>query len=128
GHSMSLEKFSENYQQIISRLKNNTRATIVVTNIPDISSAPRIPVTMRREYHQQIIEFNGRLEEIAAAHGAIVFDIYTVTHQELPGHPEHFSDDGFHPSDRGYELWAERMWPTIARTIGVDVEKTTISR
>lgn len=128
GHGVSLEEFSQNFEEILSRLKNNTRATIVVTNIPDISSAPRIPVTMRREYHQQIIEFNGRLEEIAAAHGAIVFDVYAVTHQELPAHPEYFSADGFHPSDKGYELWAERMWPTIARTIGVDVEKTTISR
>jgi len=128
GHYVSLEEFSQNYQEILSRLNNNTRATIVITNIPDISSAPQIPVAMRSEYHQRIIEFNGRLAEIAATHGAIVFDIYTVTHQELPAHPEYFSDDGFHPSDKGYELWAERMWPTIARTIGVDVETTSISR
>jgi lysophospholipase L1-like esterase len=51
-----------------------------------------------------------------------VFDIYTVTHEQLPLHPEHFSDDGFHPSDEGYELWAVRMWPTIAQTLGVDPE------
>lgn len=128
GHDLSLERFSKNYQEILTKLKNNTRATIVVTNIPDISSAPRIPAAMRSEYHQHIVEFNGRLAEIAAAHGAIVFDVYYVTHEQLPSHPEYFSDDGFHPSDEGYELWAERMWPTIARIIGVDVETTSISR
>ena len=44
-----------------------------------------------------------------------MFDIYTITHQELPAHPEYISGDGFHPSDEGYELWAEHMWPAIAK-------------
>ena len=33
-----------------------------------------------------------------------VFDIYTITTQELALHPEYFSSDGFHPSDAGYEI------------------------
>jgi lysophospholipase L1-like esterase len=122
GHGLSLGEFSKNYDEILTRLKNDTRATIVVTNIPDISSAPRIPAPMRGEYHQRILEFNDALARIAAAHGVIVFDVYVITHQQLPSHPEYFSDDGFHPSDPGYELWAEQMWPTIAKTIGVDPE------
>jgi acyl-CoA thioesterase-1 len=120
GHGLSRGEFSKNYDEILTRLRNNTRATIVVTNIPDISSAPRIPGGMSRQYHQLIVEFNGDLAKIAAAHGVIVFDIYTITHQRLPSHPEYFSSDGFHPSDQGYELWAEQMWPTIARTLGVN--------
>jgi lysophospholipase L1-like esterase len=128
GHGLSLEQFSKNYEEILARLRQNTSATIVVTNIPDISSAPRIPSGMRGEYHRHIVEFNQKLAEIAAAHDVIVFDIYTVTHEQLPSHPEYFSADGFHPSDQGYELWAERMWPIIARTIGVEVDTTSIPR
>ena len=118
GHGLSLEQFSQNYNEILARLQNDTSATIVVTNIPDISSAPRIPGPLRSEYHQRIVEFNGALTKIAAAHGVIVFDIYNITHEQLPLHPEYFSEDGFHPSDKGYELWAEQMWPTIAKAIG----------
>ncbi len=118
GHGLTLDQFSRNYEEILRTLKEKTRAEIVVTNIPDISSAPRIPGPMRSEYQQQIIEFNKRLEEIAARYGATVFDVYTITTQELPAHPEYFSSDGFHPSDEGYELWAEQMWPTVARVIG----------
>ncbi|HVQ37915.1 MAG TPA: SGNH/GDSL hydrolase family protein [Pyrinomonadaceae bacterium] len=118
GHGVRLEQFSQNYEKILARLRSNTRATIVVTNIPDISSAPRIPAAMRREYHQRIVEFNDALTAIASRHGVIVFDVYSITHQELPSHPEYFSDDGFHPSDQGYELWAEKMWPTIAQLLG----------
>jgi acyl-CoA thioesterase-1 len=120
GHGFELEEFAKNYEAILIKLKEGTRATIVVTNLPDISSAPRIPPSLRGEYQQRIIEFNGRLQEIASRHGVTVFDVFTITHEQLPSHPEYFSADGFHPSDQGYELWAEQMWPTIARVIGAE--------
>lgn len=120
GHGVTLEQFSKNYEEILSRLRSDTKAAIVVTNIPDISSAPRIPPTIRTEYHQQIVAFNQKLEEIASRHEVSVFDVYSVTHNQLPSHPEFFSEDGFHPSDQGYEFWAEQMWPVIALTIGAD--------
>jgi acyl-CoA thioesterase-1 len=118
GHGFTLEQFSRNYERILSTLKEKTRAAVVVTNIPDISSAPIIPVPMRNQYQQQIVQFNKKLEEIAARYGVPVFDVYTITERELPSHPEYFSSDGFHPSDDGYELWAEKMWPTLAGAIG----------
>lgn len=119
GHGVPLARFTENYDRILSTLKEKTQAKIVVTNIPDISSAPMIPSSMRNQYRQQIITFNQRLEEIANRRGVSVFDIYSITTRDLPSHPEYFSRDGFHPSDAGYELWAVEMWPTIARTIGI---------
>jgi len=117
GHGLTLDQFAKNYEQILSTLKEKTRARVVVTNIPDISSAPRIPGSMRSEYQRQIMQFNQRLEEIAVRHGATVFDVYSITTAELPSHPEYFSSDGFHPSDAGYELWSERMWPIVEEVI-----------
>lgn len=118
GHGLTLEQFTRNYEQILSTLKEKTHAEIVVTNLPDISTAPRIPGPMRNEYQRQIAQFSQRLEEIANRHGVTIFDVYTITKQELPSHPEYFSADGFHPSDQGYELWASSMWPTVASVIG----------
>ncbi len=118
GHGLTLEQFSKNYETILSTLKEKTHAQIVVTNLPDVSSAPRIPDSMRRTYQRQIDQFCQRLVEIAERHGVTVFDIYTITKDELPSHPEYFSSDGFHPSDAGYELWATQMWPTVAKVIG----------
>lgn len=120
GHSVPLERFGQNYERILSTLKEKTQAQIVVANIPDISSAPVVPPSLRNQYHRQIQTFNQRLEEIARRHGITVFDIYSITARDLPAHPEYFSRDGFHPSDAGYELWATEMWPTIARTIGAE--------
>src|SRR5215213_580602 len=118
GHGLTLDQFSKNYEEILSTLKEKTHAQIIVSNLPDVSSAPRIPSVMRSEYQRQIDQFCRRLEEIANRHGVTVFDVYTVTKDELPAHPEYFSADGFHPSDLGYELWATQMWPTVARVIG----------
>ena len=118
GHGLTLEQFSKNYEEILSTLKEKTHAQILVTNLPDVSSAPRIPNVMRSVYQQQIVQFCQRLEEIANRHGVILFDIFSITKDELPAHPEYFSNDGFHPSDEGYDLWATQMWPTVARVIG----------
>ena len=120
GHGFSVEEFARNYERIISTLRNKTRARIIVTNIPDISSAPRIPQFARAEYQQAIVTFNQRLEAIAARYEVTVFDVHTTTREQLPAHPEFFSSDGFHPSDAGYELWANEMWPVVARSVGLD--------
>jgi acyl-CoA thioesterase-1 len=118
GHGLTLEQFSRNYEQILSTLKEKTHARIVVSNLPDVSSAPRIPGPLRSEYQRQIEQFSERLGEIANRHGVTVFDIHSITKAELPSHPEYFSSDGFHPSDQGYELWASEMWPTVEEVIG----------
>jgi acyl-CoA thioesterase-1 len=118
GHGVTLEQFSTNYEEILSRLRHKTTAAIVVTNIPDISSAPRLPPAIRTEYQNTIVRFNQRLEEVATRYSVVIFDVYKSTQKELPSHPEYFSADGFHPSDKGYELWANEMWETIALVIG----------
>lgn len=120
GHGIGVEEFARNYEEILSELRKGTSAKIVVTNIPDISSAPRIPAFARREYQQAIIIFNERLQAIAARHEVTLFDVHSTTRDQLPSHPEFFSSDGFHPSDAGYELWSREMWPVIARTIGLE--------
>ena len=120
GHGIGVEEFARNYEEVLSELRKATRAKIVVTNIPDISSAPRIPEFARAEYQQAIIAFNERLEAIAARYEVTLFDVHSTTREQLPSHPEFFSSDGFHPSDAGYELWAGEMWPVLARSIGLN--------
>ncbi len=103
GLGVSAETFAANFEAIISRLRSETGARIVVTNLPDISTAPRISQMLGPEIRGRTVLFNQRIQEIAAQYGVIVFDIYTTTHELLPSHSEFFSADGFHPSDVGYE-------------------------
>ncbi|MEP6635948.1 MAG: SGNH/GDSL hydrolase family protein [Acidobacteriota bacterium] len=112
-HGLTLDEFTANYDKILGQLTTMTSASILVLNIPDISSAPRIPPSLRDQLGRQIILFNTRIAELARKHGLALFDIYSSTHESLGSHPEFFSGDGFHPSDPGYEHWANEMWPVI---------------
>lgn len=118
GHGMSVERFAQNYETIITRLEA-ARAPIVVTNIPDVSLAPvasSMPAPL--EYARRITLFNERISDIAARHGLLLVDAFTSTRDVIPRSPDFFSPDGFHPSDKGYEYWAETMWPMIKKAIG----------
>lgn len=117
GHGMPVERFARNYEAIIKRLKAETSAAIVITNIPDMSFAPVIPAGARDDTRRSVQLFNEKLEAIAKRYELLVVDTYAETHRVIPSHPEFFSEDGFHPSAEGYEYWAEAMWPTVKAAI-----------
>lgn len=116
GHRMSVETFARNYETIIKRLKT-ANAPIIITNIPDVSLAPVVPPGARDEAARRIMLFNERISEIAARYGLLVVDAFKATRETIPTRPDFFSADGFHPSDAGYEYWAEAMWPTVKKSL-----------
>ncbi|HEV2912651.1 MAG TPA: SGNH/GDSL hydrolase family protein [Pyrinomonadaceae bacterium] len=118
GRGVSVERFARNYEEIIKRIRAKTNAPIVVTNLPDVSLAPVVPVFMRNEARRRIELYNERIAEIARRYKLLVVDAYTETREVIPEHPEFFSEDGFHPSDVGYEYWARKMWPTVKSALG----------
>ena len=118
GHGVTSETFARNYEEIITRLKAETNAPIVITNIPDISLAPAVHASLRNQVYRRVNLFNEHIKEIAGRHNLVVVDAYTATHDVILSNPRFFSDDGFHPSDEGYERWAEMMWPTVKTAIG----------
>lgn len=111
------ESYARNLEEIILRLKSETSASIVITNLPDVSLAPIVPLDMRGQLSSRINSFNQKITEVVNRHGLFVIDTYSATHELIPRHPEFFSADEFHPSDMGYEYWANLMWPTVQRAI-----------
>ena len=117
-HGVEVEAFARNYEGIVARLREATGAPVVVTNIPDISTAPRVPAFMREGVSRRIALFNEEIKRIAARHDLRLVDAYGMSREVVAAHPEFFSADGFHPSDVGYEYWAKMMWPTLEAVIG----------
>jgi lysophospholipase L1-like esterase len=117
-HGVAPEQFARNYEEIVRRLREQTKAPLVVTNIPDVSLAPAVPVFLRAGAAQRIQTFNASLAAIARAHGLRLVDAYAFSHELIPRHPEFFSSDGFHPSEEGYEFWAVKMWPALKEAVG----------
>ena len=117
-HGVEVEQFRRNYEELAASLRGATGAPVVVTNVPDISTAPRVPEFMRAELRRRIALFNEVIAEVAARHGFRLVDAYGMSREIIPRHPEFFSADGFHPSEEGYEYWAKMMWPAVRETVG----------
>jgi lysophospholipase L1-like esterase len=115
---VSPEQFARNLEEIVARLRAQTSAPVVVSNLPDVSHAPAVPAFLREGARRRIQQFNSRVAETAARHGLLLADSFEKSAAVIPAHPEFFSPDGFHPSEEGYEFWAFEMWPTVKRALG----------
>ncbi|QSQ27366.1 SGNH/GDSL hydrolase family protein [Pyxidicoccus parkwayensis] len=113
----SVEEFQEDLDRIARRLKQ-TGAPLVMVNIADMALAPVAKLVPSALYEGRIEPFNAAIAEVARAHGLHLVDLYSASKEMIPQRPHFFSHDGFHPSDEGYEEWAELMLPTV-RTLVV---------
>jgi acyl-CoA thioesterase-1 len=110
-------QYARNLEEIVARVRAQTAAPVVVSNLPDVSHAPAVPVFLRGEARRRIRQFNSRVAEAAERHGLFLADSFEKSAAVIPTHPEFFSPDGFHPSDEGYEFWAFEMWPVVKRAL-----------
>lgn len=110
------EQFAENYEKIISTLERSG-ANIIITNLPNFSSAPAASAYRRDDIKRVLGLYNKRIDEIAASHNVPLVDLYKISSAAVQSRPDFFSFDGLHPSDAGYRFWAEAMWPMVEKTI-----------
>lgn len=67
---------------------------------------------------RKVREANRILHTIAEARGFTVVPLYAATRARgLKGIFTEFAQDAFHPTDRGYEIWADTFWPYVARKV-----------
>jgi acyl-CoA thioesterase I len=108
----SLEDFRDDLERIVRRLKP-TGASLVIVNVPDMALAPVARLVPSHLYEGRIEPFNEAISSVARAHGMHVVDLYSASRVFIPQRSDFFSFDGFHPSDAGYEQWADLMLPTM---------------
>lgn len=109
--------FALNLEHIADELQK-TGAQVVVSNIIDLSRAPiasmldviQIP---RAVLVARIVDFNAHLAKLRSRPGFTVVDLFSVSVQQGPNFTELFGSDGFHPSAKGYERWADELWPHV---------------
>jgi acyl-CoA thioesterase I len=107
----------ESHLDSLARGLVSTGATVVMSNLPDMSLAPVarlaagfLPVSL---IVSRIGEFNAAVERVVARHGLLGVDLHTPSRAELSGTTDYFSPDGFHPSDTGYRRMADHFWPVF---------------
>src|SRR5205823_2355116 len=118
GLQLPDDAFALNLEEIAVAL-GRLGAPVAIANLPDLAFAPavrrRVPP---RLYEKRIEIFNEHVTATAARHRFTAIDLFSWSRQVLPGHPEFFSEDGFHPSGEGYDIWAQRMLPAVERLLG----------
>lgn len=115
--SLHPAEFGRRFEAIIAAIRTRTTAPIVVSNLPDVSLARAVWPELRPALAARVDAYNAVVERVSRDHGLALFDICALTRKQLPSHPEYLSADGFHPSDRGYEAWAEGLWDVVQRVL-----------
>jgi acyl-CoA thioesterase-1 len=108
----AVDEFQDDLDRIARRLKP-TGASLVIVNVPDMALAPVARMVPSHLYEGRIEPFNEAIFAVARAHGLYVVDLYSASRELIPQRHDFFCWDGFHPSDVGYEQWAELMLPTV---------------
>jgi acyl-CoA thioesterase I len=109
---VSEAQFTKNYTEIITRLKTETKAKIYAVNIPYLGTKEMIWPPYDYYFHCQTDRFNNIIKRLAAANNIEYIDLYTPT-KDMFNNPASYSADLFHPSAKGYELWAQTIYADI---------------
>jgi lysophospholipase L1-like esterase len=97
----------------VSRLRR-AGSEVVLAPAPDLSMVPHVPAALRPVVQAASVQF--RTGQIAAveALGARVADHDASTAAAFRADTRLFSPDRFHPSDAGYEVIADAIFPHLA--------------
>jgi acyl-CoA thioesterase-1 len=101
--------FAESLRQIVDGLVDKTTATIFVGDVPDLRSVPVYAGTDKTRLLAGIQAYNDAITGIAARNPTRVKVVDLFTGSAALVSSGTVSGDGFHPSDEGYQLIAERF-------------------
>lgn len=107
-HRTSTKTFEKYFSELLTTLKNETQAKIVINTIPDLSLLSIIPRPIRFYCKWIVIRFNQKITKHSKVTGAVLIDTYRQS-KIVKGLKELVSEDGIHPSDDGHALWAQNI-------------------
>lgn len=107
-HNMIIDpNFARQYQEMIHTLSTKTRAEITIVNIPYIGSDQILLPPWNTVLDWRMKRFNQIIGKIAKKENIKVIDLYNPTKNQFIKNSDLYSEDQFHPSDKGYRLWAD---------------------
>lgn len=101
--------FQNNFKKIINDLTKNSKAQIVVINIPFLGSSKIVNFPYNLLLDLRTKQFNKIIEQEIADKNIIYIDLYNQTKNNF----DFYSEDLFHPSAEGYSKWEEIIYAGI---------------
>ncbi len=117
-----LAGYGADLDKLLATLRDQTHAQVFVANAPDFSLLPYyqqgaagggacVAGQPPSAIHRQVVQWNNVINAEVAKYGDVLVNLYT---SDLANHPEFVSSqDGFHPSSRGYAELANIFWAQI---------------
>jgi lysophospholipase L1-like esterase len=103
-----LEAYTADLDRLLGALEQ-TGARVLIANVPDLAVVPIYQGQDTSPLRAEIARWNSAIADLAGKHKARVVDLY-AEYEELARNPTYISDDGFHPSSRGYARIAELFY------------------
>lgn len=104
-HRIPSEEIIKNYQTIVSELTTQTQAKIYITNIPNFTGANLLPWFYIKYLERTSAPINQQLQSLESDRVKVV-NIHDFGWDNYPDKSITYSLDKFHPSDIGYQNWA----------------------
>lgn len=99
-------EYSENYKTILTELSTKTQSKIILFTIPFLGSDKTLIFPYNYILKYRTNQFNRVIKTYCNFPNVSCIDLYTETELKFKFNPAFYSEDGFHPSDIGYKLWA----------------------
>lgn len=108
--------FRDRYRTMVEALVSTVPdAQIVLVGIPDMGTAPRLPVPLRQIAGVRAAQLDGEIGGLADEAGLHHVDLAGRTSGTFSSDPDrYFSLDDFHPSAEGHRIWAEAIVASLA--------------
>ena len=104
--------YQKNLSAIVRILTEKTSAKIYLINLPDLGTNTLILPPYNLYFDARTKEFNEIISNVAKEYRLPMIDIYqsktVFKHDKL-----YYSADQFHPSTKGYELWANLIYDQL---------------
>ncbi len=92
---------------------------VILDSLPAHTIVAELPCFHLPWNDRKVREANGMLRTITDARGLSLVPLYEATRRRgIRGILTEFAGDAFHPTDRGYEMWADAFWPAAEKRLG----------
>lgn len=115
-HLTSRDAFRDRYEALVDAVPDG--AELVLLGVPDMGAPPRLAQPLRAIAGLRGRQLDGVVRSVARKADAIYVDIAGETGPTMRSDTgRYFAADRYHPSDDGYELWADAVLAQLDGTL-----------
>ena len=111
---VSAVDYAASLRAVVEPLVSKTQARIFIGNVPDLRPVPAYAGVDQATLLSKIVAYNAAIETLTVAYAGRVTVVDLATGSAALVSTMTVSGDGFHPSDAGYALIADRFLAAIA--------------